>query len=72
MSGKRSCEEQKQYCERKAAQRLLEKDKESLSLKGKSLTKPLHSLKSRVPARAFYSSAERKTPLFRQIDTGGL
>jgi transposase InsO family protein len=37
-----------------------------------SLTKPLHSLKSRIPVRTFYSSVERKTPGFWQIDTGGL
>ena len=40
--------------------RYLKKDKESLRLKGKSLTKPLDSLKSRIPIRTFYSSEERK------------
>jgi hypothetical protein len=49
-----------------------QKDKEALRLKGKSLTKPLNSLKSRVPVLALYSSEERKTFGFRQIDTGGL
>jgi hypothetical protein len=38
-------------------------------VKGKSLTKPLYSLKSRIPIRAFSSSGERKKPGFRQIDT---
>jgi hypothetical protein len=52
--------------------RYLKKDKESLRLKGKSLAKPLHSLKSRIPIRAFYTSGERKMPGFWQIDTGGL
>jgi hypothetical protein len=33
--------------------RCLKKDKESLSLKGKSLTKPLNSLKSRIPASQY-------------------
>jgi hypothetical protein len=52
--------------------RYLKKDKEALSLNGKSLTKPLNSLKSRIPICTFYSSVERKTPGFWQIDTGGL
>ncbi|MDR0709958.1 MAG: DDE-type integrase/transposase/recombinase [Spirochaetaceae bacterium] len=49
--------------------RYLKKDKEALRLKGKSLTKPLLSLKSRIPIRTFYSGEERKTPGFWQIDT---
>jgi transposase InsO family protein len=49
--------------------RYLKKDKEALRLKGKSLTKPLCSLKSRIPIRTFYTQAERKKPGFRQIDT---
>jgi hypothetical protein len=52
--------------------RYLKKDKEALRLKGKSLTKPLDSLKSRFPIRTFYSGGERKQPGFWQIDTGGL
>jgi len=39
---------------------LSEKNKESLRLKGKSLTKPLDSLKSRIPIRTFYTNGERK------------
>jgi hypothetical protein len=35
--------------------RYLKRDKEALRLKGKSLTKPLGSLKSRIPMRTFYS-----------------
>ena len=49
--------------------RYLKKDKAALKLKGKSLTKPMASLKSRIPVRTFYSSEERKTPGFWQIDT---
>ena len=49
--------------------RYLKKDKAALKLKGKSLTKPIKSLKSRIPIRTFYSSEERKTPWFWQIDT---
>jgi hypothetical protein len=49
--------------------RYLKKDKAALKLKGKSLTKPLDSLKSRIPIRTFYSGEERKTPGFWQIDT---
>jgi hypothetical protein len=49
--------------------RYLKKDKNALRLKGKSLTKPLDSLKSRIPIRTFYSSEERKMPGFWQIDT---
>jgi hypothetical protein len=49
--------------------RYLKKDRDALRLKGKSLTKPLDSLKSRIPIRTFYSSEERKTPGFWQIDT---
>jgi transposase InsO family protein len=49
--------------------RYLRKDKESLRLKGKSLTKPINSLKSRIPIRTFYSSEERKKPGFWQTDT---
>jgi hypothetical protein len=49
--------------------RYLKKDKDALRLKGKSLTTPLGSLKSRIPIRTFYSSEERKTPGFWQIDT---
>jgi hypothetical protein len=44
--------------------RYLKKDKESLRVKGKSLTKLLCSLKSRIPIRTFYSSGERKKPGF--------
>jgi hypothetical protein len=49
--------------------RYLKKDKEALKLKGKSLTKPLDSLKSRIPIRTFYTSQERKKPGFWQTDT---
>ena len=49
--------------------RYLKKDKEALRMKGKSLTKPLNSLKSRIPIRTFYTSQERKKPGFWQIDT---
>jgi hypothetical protein len=49
--------------------RYLKKDRDALRLKGKSLTKPLASLKSRIPIRTFYSGEERKTPGFWQIDT---
>jgi hypothetical protein len=49
--------------------RYLKKDKQALRLKGKSLTKPLDSLKSRIPIRTFYTTEERKKPGFWQIDT---
>jgi hypothetical protein len=49
--------------------RYLRKDKAALRMKGESLTKPLPSLKSRIPIRTFYTSEERKTPGFWQIDT---
>jgi hypothetical protein len=49
--------------------RYLKKDKDVLRLKGKSLTKPLDSLKSRIPIRTFYTGEERKKPGFWQIDT---
>jgi len=49
--------------------RYLKKDKQALKLKGKSLTKPIDSLKSRIPIRTFYTSEERKNPGFWQIDT---
>jgi len=49
--------------------RYLRKDKDSLRLKSKSLTKPMASLKSRIPIRTFYTSEERKKPGFWQIDT---
>jgi hypothetical protein len=49
--------------------RYLKKDKQALRLKGKSLTKPLDSLKSRIPIRTFYTSEERKKPGFWQTDT---
>ena len=49
--------------------RYLKKDKAALRLKGKSGTKPLPSLKSRIPIRTFYTSQERKKPGFWQIDT---
>jgi hypothetical protein len=49
--------------------RYLKKDKAALKLKGKSLTKPLNSLKSRIPIRTFYTGEERKRSGFRQIDT---
>ena len=49
--------------------RYLKKDKEAMRLKGKSCTKPLDSLKSRIPIRTFYTSEERKKPGFWQIDT---
>jgi hypothetical protein len=52
--------------------RYLKKDKESLRPKGKSLTKPIDSLKSRIPIRTFYSSEERKKPVFWQTDTADL
>jgi hypothetical protein len=49
--------------------RYLKKDKQALRLKGKSLTKPVDSLKNRIPIRTFYTSEERKKPGFWQIDT---
>jgi len=49
--------------------RYLKKDKQALRLKGKSLTKPMDSLKGRIPVRTFYTSEERKKPGFWQIDT---
>jgi hypothetical protein len=49
--------------------RYLKKDKEKMRLKGKSGTKPMDSLKSRIPIRTFYTSEERKKPGFWQIDT---
>jgi transposase InsO family protein len=49
--------------------RYLRKDKQALRLRGKSLTKPLDCLKSRIPIRTFYTAEERKTPGFWQIDT---
>jgi len=49
--------------------RSLKKDKEALRLKGKSLTKSMASLKSRIPIRTFYTSEERSKPGFWQIDT---
>ena len=49
--------------------RYLKKDKEAMRLKGKSCTKPLDSLKSRIPIRTFYTSEERKKPGFWQSDT---
>ena len=52
--------------------RYLKKGKLALKLKGKSLNKPMASLKSRIPIRTFYSSEERKTPGFWQTDTSGL
>ncbi len=49
--------------------RYLKKDKQDMRIKGKSLTKPVNGLKSRIPIRTFYSSDERKKPGFWQIDT---
>ena len=49
--------------------RYLKKDKQELRLKGKSLTKPIDSLKSRIPIRIFYSQEERKKPGYWQTDT---
>ena len=49
--------------------RYLKKDKHALRLKGRSLTKPMDSLKSRIPIRTFYTTQERKKPGFWQIDT---
>ena len=49
--------------------RYLKKGKQALRLKGKSLTKPLDSLKSRIPIRTFYSPEERKRCGFWQTDT---
>ena len=49
--------------------RYLKKDRDALRLKGKSRTKPVMALKTRIPLRTFYSGAERKTPGFIQIDT---
>jgi transposase InsO family protein len=49
--------------------RYLKKDKAALRLKGKSLTKPIDSLKSRIPIRTFYSQEERKKPGYWQTDT---
>ena len=42
--------------------RHLKKDKAALRLKGKILTTPLASLKSRIPIRTFYTSDERELP----------
>jgi hypothetical protein len=47
----------------------LKKDRAALRLKGKSLTKPLYSLKNRIPIQTCYSGQERKKPDFWQIDT---
>jgi hypothetical protein len=47
----------------------LRPDKAALKIKSKSLTKPVNGLKSRIPIRTFYTSEERKTPGFLQIDT---
>ena len=44
--------------------RYLKKDKQALSLKGKSLTKPLDPLKSRIPIRTFYAPMSEKHPDF--------
>jgi len=49
--------------------RRLGKDRAALALRGKSLTKPGDSLKSRIPIRTFYTSEERRKPGFWQIDT---
>jgi transposase InsO family protein len=49
--------------------RYLKKDKDALRLKGKSLTKPIDSLKSRIPIRTYYTSEEREKPGYWQIDT---
>ena len=49
--------------------RYLRKDKADLKLKAKSLTKPIKSLKNRIPIRTFYNSEERKTPGYWQTDT---
>ena len=49
--------------------RYLKKDKAELKLKGKSCTKPMNSVKNRIPIRTYYSSEERKTPGFWQTDT---
>ncbi|MCL2232955.1 MAG: hypothetical protein FWB99_07760 [Treponema sp.] len=38
-------------------------------MKGKSLTKPIKSLKSLIPVRTFYTSEEQKKPGFWQINT---
>jgi hypothetical protein len=48
---------------------LLQKRQRHLRLKGKSLTKPRYSLKSRIPIRTSYTGKERKTCGFRHIDT---
>jgi hypothetical protein len=49
--------------------RYLKKDKATLKVKGKHLTKPLCSLKSHIPIRTCYTSEEWKRCGFRQIDT---
>ena len=49
--------------------RYLRKDKAAMRFKGKSRTKAVKGLKSRIPIRTFYSADERKTPGFWQIDT---
>jgi hypothetical protein len=49
--------------------RLLKKDKDELKMRGKSCTKSVHRLKNSIPIRTFYTSVERKTPGFIQIDT---
>jgi transposase InsO family protein len=49
--------------------RYLKKNKAILRLKGKSLAKPIDSLKSRIPIRTFYTSDECKNPGLWPIDT---
>jgi RNA binding exosome subunit len=52
--------------------RYLRKDKQALKLKGESITKPMDSLKSRIPVRAFYTSEERNPLRFLANRHGGL
>jgi len=47
--------------------RYLKKDKALLKLKGKSLTKPMASLKSRIPIRTFYTAKNEKYPVFGRL-----
>jgi hypothetical protein len=49
--------------------RAFKKDKAELKLRGKSCTKSASGLKNHIPIRTFYTSVERKTPGFIQVDT---
>jgi hypothetical protein len=49
--------------------RALKKDKDAMKIKGKSLTKKPETLKNRIPIRTFYTSEEKKTPGYIQVDS---